>query len=261
MKKNEEALQWHYKAISLMQNDEFKIKCSFVYINIAVVYYHLSAINDTKEMEDSIEINLQKAIKYSRQGNSLTNLANALSMYGNVLAEYKKLQLAESVLTEALNIRRKIGDVFYEIADMVALSSFYENSNNDAKAVDICLQALKLAKENGSDFSSMNSIYSSLGELYSNLGDYKNYSAVLNERIKLLDSTYKVNTAEAVTEMEAKYDVQKKQNTIIQQQYDLAKKNYLLFGSLLLLLLGAIFSFILFKQNRKKQQLRLTDIA
>ena len=257
LKKNEEALQWHYKAISLMQNDVFKIKCSFVYINIAVVYYHLSAINDTKEMEDSIEINLQKAIKYSRQGNSLTNLANALSMYGNVLAEYKKLQLAESVLTEALNIRRKIGDVFYEIADMVALSSFYENSNNDAKAVDICLQALKLAKENGSDFSSMNSIYSSLGELYSNLHDYKNYSSVLNERIKLLDSTYKVNTAEAVTEMEAKYDVQKKQNTIIQQQYDLAKKNYLLFGSLLLLLLGAIFSFILFKQNRKKQQLRL----
>ena len=94
LKKNEEALKWHYKAISLMQNDELKIKCSFVYINIAVVYYHLSAISDTKEMEDSIEINLQKAIKYSRQGNSLTNLANALSMYGNILAEYKKLQLS-----------------------------------------------------------------------------------------------------------------------------------------------------------------------
>ena len=77
------------------------------------------------------------------------------------------------------------------------------------------------------------------------------------ERIKLQDSTYKVNTAEAVTEMEAKYDVQKKQTTIIQQRYDLAKKNYLLFGSLLLLLLGATFSLILFKQNKRKQQLRL----
>ena len=179
LKKNEDALKWHYKAIALMQNDDFKIKCSFVYINIAVVYYHLSAINDTKEMEDSIEINLQKAIKYSRLGNSLTNLANALSMYGNISAQYKKLELAEGALNEALSIRKKIGDVFYEIADMVALSSFYEYSNNNAKAVAICLQALKLAKENGSDFSSMTIIYSSLGELYANMGDYKNYSEVL----------------------------------------------------------------------------------
>ena len=257
LKKNKEALKWHYNAINLMGNDELKVKCSFVYINIAVVYYHLSAINDTKENEDSIEMNLQKAIKYSRQGTSLTNLANALSMYGNVLAEYKKLQSAEAVLTEALSIRKKIGDVFYEIADMVALSAFYENSNNNAKAVKICLKALNLAKENGRDFSSMNSIYSSLGEIYSNMGDYKNYSEVLKEKIELQDSTYKVNIAEAVTEMEAKYDVQKKQNTIIQQQYDIAKKNYLLYGSLILLLLGAIFSFILFKQNKKKQKLKL----
>ena len=70
------------------------------------------------------------------------------------------------------------------------------------------------------------------------------------------DSMYRVNTAESVTEMETKYDVQKKQHTIIHQQYDLAKKNYLLYGSSLLILLGAIFSFILFKQNKKKQELK-----
>ena len=163
-----------------MQSDELKAKCSFVYINIAVVYYHLSAINDTKENEDSIEMYLQKAIKYSRKGNSLTNLANGLSMYGNILAEYKKLQPAEVALTEGLNIRKKIGDVFYVIADMIALSSIYEYNNN-AKAIDICLQALNLAKANGSDFSSMTTIYSSLGEIYSTEGDYKKYSEVLKE--------------------------------------------------------------------------------
>ena len=257
LKKNEEALKWHYNAINLMQNDEFKIKCSFVYINIAVVYYHISAIHDSKEIEDSVEMNLEKSIKYSRRGNSLTNLANGLSMYGNVLSENKKPFKGEAALTEALEIRKKIGDVFYEIADMVALSAFYENSNNNKKAVEICLRALQLAKENGSDFSSMNTIYSSLGEIYSNMGDYKNYSEVLKEKLEIEDSTYRINTAESMTEMEAKYDVQKKENTIIQQKYDLVKKNYLVYGSLSLLLLGGIFSFILFEQNRKKQKLKL----
>jgi signal transduction histidine kinase len=157
---------------------------------------------------------------------------------------------------EALAIRKKIGDVFYVIVDMIALSSLYEYSNN-AKAAEICLQALDLAKANGSDFSSVTAIYSSLDEIYSIQGNYKKYSEVLNEEMKLQDSMYKVNTAEAVTEMEARYDVEKKQHTIIQQQYDLAKKNYLVVGSLLLLLLGGIFSLILFKQVRKKQQLKL----
>ena len=185
LKKTEEALKWHYKATDLMQTEELKIKCSFVYINIAVVYYHLAVLNDSKQNEDSIEINLQRAIQYSRKGHNLTNLANGLSMYGNVLAEYKKLYQAEAVLKEALDVRKKIGDVFYEIADMTGLSSFYENSGNYAKALDICLQALDLAKANGRDFSSMSGLYSVLGEIYSNHGDYEKYSEVLKERLKL----------------------------------------------------------------------------
>jgi two-component system, NtrC family, sensor kinase len=254
LKKYDEASKWQYKALDLMQSDALKAQCSFVYTNLAIVYYHFSVLNDNKQMEDSIEMNLQKAIEYSRKGNSLTNLANCLSMYGNILAQYKKLEPAEAALTEALNIRKKIGDVFYEIADMISLSSFYENNNNIQKAIDINLQALQLAKENGNDFSSLTTIYSSLGEIYNNEGDYKKYSEVLTERIKLQDSLYKVNTAEAVAEMEAKYDLQKKQTTIMQQQYDLSKKNYFLFGSLLLLLIVAIFSFSLYRNIKQKQK-------
>ncbi len=256
LKKIDEALKWHYKAISLMQTDGLKSTCSFVYINLAIAYHHLYTENKTKENEDLVMANLEKAIKYSREGGTLTNLANSLSLYGEILAEYKKLQPAEAALTEALTIRKKIGDVFYVIVDMIALSSIYEYNDN-AKAIAINLQALDLAKANGSDFASMTTVYSSLAEIYSVEGDYKKYSEVLNEEMQLQDSMYKVNTAEAVTEIEAKYDLQKKQTTIIQQQYDLTKKNYLVYGSLLLLLLGTFFSFLLFKQNKKSQQLKL----
>ena len=256
LKKIDEALKWHYKAISLMQTNALKATCSFVYVNLAVAYHHLYKENKTKENEDSVMANLEKAIKYSREGGTLTNLANSLSLYGEILAEYKKLQPAEAALTEALTIRKKIGDVFYVIVDMIALSSIYEYNDN-AKAIAINLQALDLAKANGSDFASMTTVYSSLAEIYSVEGDYKKYSEVLNEEMQLQDSMYKVNTAEAVTEIEAKYDLQKKQTTIIQQQYDLTKKNYLVYGSLLLLLLGTFFSFLLFKQNKKSQQLKL----
>ncbi|MEO7045904.1 MAG: hypothetical protein ABI091_11405, partial [Ferruginibacter sp.] len=185
LKKDSEALRWQYKALALMQSDEVKAQCSFVYTNIAIIYYHLAVLNDTKQNEDSIDINLQKAIVYSRRGNNLTNLANSLSMYGSVLSEYKKLQPAEAALTEALSTRKAIGDVYYEIADMLALASFYENSNNNEKALSILRQALQLANENGKDFSSLNAIYSLLGEVYSSEGDYKSYSEVLIKKMQL----------------------------------------------------------------------------
>jgi signal transduction histidine kinase len=257
LKKDSGALRWQYKALALMQRDQVKSECSFVYINIAVIYYHFAVLNDTKQNEDSIEINLQKAIAYSRKGNNLTNLANSLSMYGSVLSEYKKLPLAEAALTEALATRKAIGDVYYEINDMLALASFYENSNNNQKAITTCRQALQLANDNGKDFSSLNAVYSLLGEVYSNEGDYKNFSEVLKEKMHLQDSVYKVNTAEAVTEMEAKYEVEKKQNTIIAQQYSLEKKNYLLYASVLFLITAIVFSLIIFNQYRKKQQLKM----
>lgn len=260
LKKYSEALQWHHKATALMISDSIKAECSFVYVNIAVVFYHLSVLNDTKQNEDSIETNVQKAIQYARQGNSVTNLANALSMYGNVLAAYKKLQPAEKALSEAIEIRKKIGDFFYQVNDMLALASFYENSNNNPKAIATCLEALKQANVHGHDYSSMISIYSALGEVYSNAGDYKNYSQVLEKRMSILDSLYKINSAEVIGELEAKYDVQKKENTIISQKYQLAQERnyiYIAFGAFLLLV---VIAAALLRNRKIKQKLKIEQV-
>ncbi len=260
LKKTSEALQWHYKALGYMQTDALKAKCSFVYTNIAVVYYHLSVTQDTKPIEDSIETNIQKAIQYSRVGNSLTNLANGLSMYGNVLAEYKKIAPAETALKEALETRKKIGDVFYVISDMIALSALYENSNNSAKAIETCLQALDLAKKNGNDFSSTLTVYSSLGELYSNAGDYKKYSEALEKKIALQDSIYKQNSAEAVAELEEKYEVQKKETTIIQQKYNLAKQRNVIYAIVAVLLVVIVIVVAILRSRKQQQNLKLKEI-
>lgn len=75
--------------------------------------------------------------------------------------------------------------------------------------------------------------------------------------ILLKDSMYKSNTTQALAEMQASYDVQKKENIIIQQKLALVRKNYLLYGSLSLLCLGLILSYILFKSYRRKQIMRL----
>lgn len=260
LKKTEAAIKWHYKAIACLLTDELRAKAGFVYINLAVAYYHLAVLNDTRQNEDSIEINLQKAIKYSRLGNNLTNLANSLSMYGKVLAEYKKTRLAEVALREAVETRKKIGDIYYVITDMTALSSLYENNNQIQKGIAVCMKALVLARQNRADASSLVGIYSSLGELYQKAGDYHQYSEVLNKRMELLDSMYKMNSEVAIGELETKYHLQKKENTILQQSFSIARKNYIIYSISGLGLLSLVIVLIVLQYKRHKQAQKIKGI-
>ncbi|HRH61094.1 MAG TPA: sensor histidine kinase, partial [Chitinophagaceae bacterium] len=65
---------------------------------------------------------------------------------------------------------------------------------------------------------------------------------------------YAKNSAEALAEMQTRYEVQKKENTIIQQQYDLTKKNFFIYSIAGLLAATLLFGFV-FLQNRKKNQM------
>ena len=260
LKKYDESLKWHSRALALMKTDALKSKCSFVYINIAILYDHLAKMNDTKENEDLVEKNLEKAIDYSRKGNSLTILANSLGMYGYVLAEHKKLKPAEVALKDGLEIRKKIGDIFYIISDLTSMAIFYENNNNPDKAIELCLEGLDFANKNNSGAVSVSDIYNVMGDVYLKEGDYKSYSDVINKKLTLLDSMYKINSAGAVAEMETKYNVQKEENVILQQKYRIARKDSIIYIiSAIAILLGIIF-FMVQANRKQKQQQRIKEL-
>ena len=253
LKKYEEALVWYHKALNLMENNLYKRKLSFIYNNIAIIFYHLSE-------QDSTLYYIQQGINYARDDQNLTNLANALFLYGGMMAEFNHLNEAEQNFKEAIEVRKKIGDIYYLISDMSQLGLFYADTKNTEKGISLCKQGLLIAKKNGQSYGNFNSLYEVLAKNYLIAGDYKSYSETLSKQLELKDSIYVKNSAEAIVEMQAKYDVQKKENVIMQQQFDLAKKNYLIAGSLLLLLVVIIASYLIFREYKRRQRIRTQAI-
>jgi signal transduction histidine kinase len=86
------------------------------------------------------------------------------------------------------------------------------------------------------------------------------YAQVLEKIITLKDSVYQLNSAVALAEMQTSYDLQKKENIIINQKLDLVSKNYWLYGSLLLVVFGIITSLLLFKNYRRRQKIIFLSI-
>jgi signal transduction histidine kinase len=89
------------------------------------------------------------------------------------------------------------------------------------------------------------------------MGNSTKYAEVLEDIITLKDAVFEKNTANSLVEMQAKYEVQKKENTIIKQRLDLVTKNYWLYGSIILSFFIAMLFYILFKNYRKKQKLTM----
>jgi len=100
-------------------------------------------------------------------------------------------------------------------------------------------------------------LYKSMARVYKLKGDLNNYSIAVEKQIAWKDSIYNANSAEAIAELDAKYQLQKKENTIILQQLELVKRNYILIGTVIFIVVISIAAFMLFRSYRKRQQLKL----
>lgn len=124
---------------------------------------------------------------------------------------------AATDLEEALKIRQQIGDKIYVVADMAQLSSFYASINETKKGIEVAKEAIAIATKLKS-LSRLIFIYNSLAENYKAAGMYNEYAQVLEKIIKLKDSLSEKNSAEAIANFETKYELQKKENIIVQQE-------------------------------------------
>jgi signal transduction histidine kinase len=249
LKKYDETLSWYRKGLQLLNNPVYKQKLSFIYNNIAIVFYHL-------DREDSATYYVQQGITYSQQAGNLTSVANAYFLYGGLLAEYKHISEAEAAFKKAIGVRQQIGDIYYLISDMAQLALFYCDNNQPQKGIALCNEGLNLLKKNGNDFSNQSALYEVLAKAYLQAKDYKNYSGALQQQLNLKDSIYQKNSAEDMAEMQAKYDLQKRENVIMQQQFDITKKNYLLMGSLILLLVVIIAAYFILREYQRRQKIK-----
>jgi len=88
-------------------------------------------------------------------------------------------------------------------------------------------------------------------------GDEKNYASTLEKIIAEKDAFYEANSANTLASLQAKYELQKKEGTIIKQQLDLTKKNYLIYGSIILAGFALLLFWVLFNNYRRKQKLKM----
>ena len=149
----------------------------------------------------------------------------------------------------------------YELAFLNnALANLNYNIKDYENAIIKGKEAFNVAKEaNAIDFIASSSL--TLAKAYEKKGNYKTSNNYLKISIKYNDSILNSEKFKTISELETKYETEKKEKKILSQRADLAerelslnKKNTQLIGLVLLVLVVSFLGYLLFKQQKLKNQ-------
>lgn len=244
-----DAIKWFDKAILLIQTKERQKKITTLYLNAASCYNN---IGNTERAFELVNLGLLNA----RNLNKWYAIANGLMIRSDIYINTKQYDLAEFDLDEALIFRAKTKDTIYMASDMAQYAMYLASVNRTNKGISIAKAGLKLIEK--FHFLDKNLyLYRALEKNYKAAGLYKELSEVREKIIQLNDSIQKQNYLTEIANAQAKYDVEKKQLVINNQDLKLKVRQLYIYGLIGFLIVLVPFFIYWFRKIRRNLKLKL----
>lgn len=289
---NVKALQHYQKAMETAELSDNKAMFPHIEKNIGILYVQWKQLDKALEYYDRAEKSAKeigneelwadcqnnKGIIYEQQGDH----EKALKAYSEALAHYQSKNIPEKIAMAYSNMaiiyklqkdyqksvayNLKAIDIFEKQQDKWSMAATYNNignlfgeMGNYTQAVAYCNKSLIIAKDIEAE-EIVGMTYESLANAAAIVSDYKSafqyqkdFSASMNKFIN------KENTQQ-LSELNIKYETQKKEKQIVETKLASRQKNILLIllGSAILISLGIFRNFSI-KSNAKQKRLTLEN--
>ena len=281
---SDSAIKYFLLALPIFQKSDAQLNAATVLNNLGVIYQNLSNYEKAKEAyEESVSIReqlgdvrgtiasynnlgtvykylrdfenaeryFQKALKGSIELGDLMNQAMTYRIYGAFLMEKGDMEKLESLARKGLEVAKQVNSQ-YDIASIEhALGVALNAKGNYSEAKGYLLSAASSFQAQGSDEDAMFP-YFELISVYAAIGmpdSSRHYGNLYQQSLR---SKLEKESKELVTELQTKYETEKKDREIAQQQLDIRNKNFQLYGSLILALALGILGYLLYRQQKLK---------
>lgn len=212
---------------------------------------------------------LEQSLAFNIKSENKKELARTYNNIGVVYENLNQLQKAITFLKKSLQLRNEIGDEDELIETHMELAKTYGKMNRSTEAsfhYKIALQKAKSQK----NLSLISETYLSLSETY---GTQNNPSKELESykyHIQFKDSVFKLNNMENINELETKYESEKKDKEIVEQQLQIRKteselqkkksQNTLFIGVTVFLLIASSLLWFVFQQRQKRKNQEIVTL-
>lgn len=249
-KRFDDALAYYERAEGIareVNNEELIADCQN---NKGTVY------EQRKEYDKAIAAYKNALDVYTRK-NIPGKIAMALSNVAIVYKFQKNYQESLNYNFKAILLAESTGDKWSMAATYNNIGNLYGAMGRYNEAIVYCEKALVIAQEiNAHEI--IESIYDSMAEAAATAGDYKKafeYHRLFSESLSEFVNT---EYTRQLSELNIKYETEKKQTLIQQQKFEIARKNYLLLIASAIFILLCVAAYLIWRNYKykidKKQQ-------
>ena len=251
--KRDEAIAYHFKSLKLKEELDDKIGISVSYSNLATLY------TAKKQYAEALRYNFL-ALKLKEELGEKQGIALCLSNIGIVYAEQKKIKEAIKYQSKALKLMEEMGYEKDIVTTSMALGTTYEQNRDFLQALEYYENALKKASD--IDYrDGIKDAYGKISSVYKAVGNYQKALEFNNLYYQEKDSLFNKEVLKQVTEINTKYQTEKKEQEIElltkdQQLKDKTLREQRVIRIALICGLGLFFilSFTLYNRYRFKQK-------
>jgi signal transduction histidine kinase len=287
----EQALSWHLKGLKIKEanNDEYGM--AICYNDIGVIYKTMGKFQDAlasyrrsnelcrkidlakgismtynnigtiyreKRMLDSALFYYQLGLKVAEKTGDSYSMSTCLSNVGDVYTDKQKHAEALTLFRRCLEIDKSNEDKTGIVISHSNIARTLGNLKRYDEAVRHSDSSIALAVTEGLRFERLNA-YGMRTAVEEMKGNYAGALAFQRKVFALRDSFMNEETTTKISEIQTRYETEKKEQTIALQESQLSKKNYVIGGILIILVFSTLLSYSYYHRNRLKHQARLQE--
>lgn len=243
------SLENYDKAMAIFRSINDSAGISMIYNESGVVFEYGGQYDKAIERY-SASLNIdrrrgdQKGICYA-----LSNLAGAYMLQ-------KKFAQAESFLLQALHIRKELKDSFALALSYSDLGSVFTSAGKYEKAKASLDSSNRIADKMGYR-ELMRNNYQVLSQVAEEQGNYQLALDYFQKRTALQDSIFGIEKTKQIEELNTRYETEKKERMIEEQQGKLARQKIIIGAAIALVILGGLLGYTQYRRYQWKQEAKM----
>jgi tetratricopeptide (TPR) repeat protein len=221
LKNNEDkALELYLSALKIEEEIGYKKGMAMLYNNIGIVYNHKH--NNDKALEY-----YTKALAIREWIGDKGGIATSYENFGYVYVDLEQYDKALEYYNKAYILEEEIADKVGLAITSLNIGDLYLKLGNVSKAKDYALKSLNIAKSIESK-NEMKNAYDLLAGIDYTLKDYKSAYDYHKLYSEIKDTLFNEESTNLMTEMQTKYESEKKEKEIELQKAELDKKEVMI---------------------------------
>ena len=223
---------------------------------IAMIYNESGVVFEYAGQYDKAVERYSASLYIDERTNDAEGICYALSNLAGVYTLQNKFTEAEKFLMQALIIRKDLKNNFALALNYSDLGSVYSSAKNFVKAkLHIDTSNMIADKMGYPELKSGN--YGMLAQIAEQEGDYKNGLFFYKKKSVIRDSIFSIEKANQIEELNTRYETEKKERKIAEQQNKIILQNILMASGLGLLILFYLLGYALYRKYKWRRETKV----